>query len=548
MLLNNLFTAAAAIASLATVTRASDLPEIEIIGNKFFYSNNGSQFLIKGVAYQQNTENSTTSTFVDPLADGAACSRDIPYLRQLQTNVIRVYALNTSLDHSECMDLLQEAGIYVIADLSEPDLSINRDDPTWTLELYERYTSVVDLFHNYTNILGFFAGNEVTNEVSNTDASAYVKAAVRDTKAYIKAQGYRSIPVGYSANDDTDIRVDLADYFACGDDDVRAAFFGINMYEWCGASTYTTSGYSTITQAYKNLGIPLFFSEYGCNKVLPRKFQEVGTIYGSNMLDVWSGGIVYMYFQEENNYGLVSVSGNSVSTLSDFNNLKTQLASISPTLASAAQASSSSVSATSCPTVGSDWAASTELPPSPNSAVCDCMQKSLTCVVSDDVSSSDYGDLFAYVCGLISCESVNGNGTTGEYGAYSPCSDKQRMDFILNLYYEENGGSSDACDFSGSASTQSAATASSCTAYLLSAGSSGLGTVKASATATGTATGSSGSSGSSKSSGSSSSSGSLSSTSSSSKKSEGVAVGVSGGAKGLMVMLSMAVGAVFIAM
>ncbi|CAH6719407.1 pH-responsive protein 2 [[Candida] jaroonii] len=462
--------------SVASVL-ADDLPAIEIVGNKFFFSNNGSQFLMRGVAYQQDTANVTSGeSFVDPLADVEACKRDVPYLQQLNTNIIRVYALNVTQDHTECMKLLNDAGIYVIADLSQPDESINRKDPQWNVELYNRYTGVVDLFQNYTNVLGFFAGNEVTNEVSNTDASAFVKAAVRDTKAYIKAQGYRNIPVGYSANDDTDIRLPLAEYFACGDDDERADFFGINMYEWCGSSTFKTSGYEDITEEYKDLGIPLFFSEYGCNKVSPRKFTEVGTIYSDEMTDVWSGGIVYMYFQEGNDYGLVSVvDSDSVSTLADFNYYKSEINSISPSYAQSSD--EKSASPTECPTDTSNWNAATALPPTPDEDICECMVDSLKCVLDPSVDEDDYEDLFGTVCGFIDCSGINANGTTGEYGAYSPCSAKDRLDFVLNLYYLDQDESKSACDFDGSASLKSAATASSCSAYLKSAGVSGLGSL-----------------------------------------------------------------------
>ncbi|CAK7902673.1 pH-responsive protein 2 [[Candida] anglica] len=543
MLFKSLLSTAIAAAGFISSASAADLPAIEISGNKFFYSNNGTQFLIKGVAYQQNPTNLTADeSFVDPLADGEACKRDVPLLAALDTNVIRVYALNTSQDHTTCMNLLQDAGIYVIADLSEPDLSINRDSPEWNLDLYDRYTSVVDLFHNYTNILGFFAGNEVTNDKTNTDASAFVKAAVRDTKAYIKAKGYRSIPVGYSANDDTDIRVDLVDYFACGSEEDRADFFGINMYEWCGSSSYTLSGYSTISKQYQNAGIPLFFSEYGCNKVTPRQFQEVGTIYGPDMLNIWSGGIVYMYFQEENDYGLVTVDGKSVSTLADYTNLKSQLAKISPSLATSTASVSASV--TSCPTGGSGWAASTNLPPTPDQEICDCMQSSLDCIVNSKISSDDYQDLFAYVCDQVSCEGITGNGTTGDYGSYSPCSNKARLDFVLNLYYNENGGGASNCDFSGSATLQQAATASSCNAILKSAGTSGLGTVSGHVQTTGSDATTTGSSGSKSSSGSQSSG-----TSSSSKKNAGVQqAGLNSFTKVMWGAISMVLGAGFVFM
>ncbi|KAI5955703.1 PHR2 [Candida jiufengensis] len=513
------------ILALSSYVLADDLPEIEIVGNKFFYSNNGSQFFMKGIAYQQNNLNSSDS-FVDPLADPKTCKRDIPYLSAVDTNVIRVYALDVTEDHTECMEALMDAGIYVIADLSQPDESINRKNPEWTLDLFQRYTSVVDLFHNYTNILGFFAGNEVTNDDTNTDASAYVKAAIRDTKAYIKAKNYRNIPVGYSSNDDSTIRVALADYFACGDEDERADFFGINMYEWCGSSTFQSSGYQTATNDYKNLGIPVFFSEYGCNEVSPRKFQEVGTLFGNQMTDVWSGGIVYMYFQEENDYGLVSIDSNGdVSTLGDYNNYKSEIQKISPSSAQASAVSATESGVTSCPTATDVWNASTDLPPTPDKDICDCMQSSLKCVVADSVDSEDYADMYSYVCSKIDCSGIGSNGTTGKYGAYSPCSAKEKLSFVLDLYYKDQNENSSACKFSGSASLKSASTASSCSAYLSSAGPSGAGTVQGSVrTDTSQASdtngggkqngGSSGSSSSSSGSGSSSASGGSSSSSS----------------------------------
>jgi hypothetical protein len=89
------------------------------------------------------------------------------------------------------MEALDTAGIYVISDLGEPDLSINREDPAWNTQLFTRYQGVIDALAPYTNVIGFFAGNEVTNNLSYTGASAYVKAAVRDSKAYIVSKGYR---------------------------------------------------------------------------------------------------------------------------------------------------------------------------------------------------------------------------------------------------------------------------------------------------------------------------------------------------------------------
>lgn len=201
------------------------------------------------------------------------------------------------------MKALADAGIYVVADLSEPGLSINRDDPSWTVDLYKRYTSVVDELMKYDNTLGFFAGNEVSNQFNNTVASAFVKAAVRDTKAYIKSKKYREIGVGYATNDDADIRENMANYFDCGNAEDAIDFWGYNIYSWCGDSSFTESGFDVQTKNFEKYNVPVFFAEYGCNTPRPRLFTEVGALYGSKMTDVWSGGIVYMYFEEENKFG-----------------------------------------------------------------------------------------------------------------------------------------------------------------------------------------------------------------------------------------------------
>lgn len=72
---------------------------------------------MKGVAYQADvsTQAPTTSgqKYSDPLADEAACTRDVPYLKELNTNIIRVYAIDPTQDHDACMKLLDDAGMLI---------------------------------------------------------------------------------------------------------------------------------------------------------------------------------------------------------------------------------------------------------------------------------------------------------------------------------------------------------------------------------------------------------------------------------------------------
>ena len=406
------------------------------------------------------------------------------------------------------MNALADAGIYVIADLSAPGQSIIRSSPSWNDDLYTRYASVVDAMAGYTNTLGFFAGNEVTNNDTNTDASAFVKAATRDMKSYIAEKQYRTIGVGYATSDDAGIRQLVAEYFDCGDDRSQAIdFWGYNIYSWCGDSSYTESGYDQRTAEFENYNVPVFFAEYGCNEVQPRTFSEVDALYGDDMSPVWSGGIVYMYFQEENDYGLVSVSGDSVSTLADFENLSSRIASITPSSVDMSAYTPTNTAPAQCPSVAATWAASNNLPPTPNRDLCQCMYSALACV-PNDVSDEDAGDLFGTVCGLGAssgvCAGITNNATTGKYGAYGMCNSTEQLGWALNAYYLAQTGSNQAsaCDFSGSAKTQASASPSgTCKSLIAEAGPQGTGTVTSAPSGTGSSSNGGSSSGSSSGSG-----------------------------------------------
>ncbi|KAL8685629.1 MAG: hypothetical protein Q9218_007643 [Villophora microphyllina] len=364
---------------------AQNLPWVSIKGSKFFYSN-GSQFFIKGVIYQQvpNSDeqgsvstnlarSSADSLYVDPLSDASACQRDIPYLQKLQVNVVRTYGIDSSKGHDYCMGLLLKAGIYALIDLPAPGLSITSLNPTWTDVLYDRYTNVIDAMHSYPNTLGFVIGDSIIGGIGQTDSGPYVKAAVRDMKAYIRQKNYFPIPVGYvnnvlqgnAAAIDSSSK-DTWEYLNCGNTNDTIDFFGANLVSFCKGSTYTDSGYNNVTQELSDYSIPTFIAAYGCSQALNRDFSEIKVIYGEQMSPVWSGGVIYEYFEQgpEPGYGLVSVSGNDVSTRSNFADVSTSMATISPSSTTSASYSPSNTNAATCPS-----GAATSLPPNPKLAL-----------------------------------------------------------------------------------------------------------------------------------------------------------------------------------
>ena len=126
------------------------------------------------------------------------------------------------------MNALAAAGIYLVVDVNNPLYSINREKPapSYNAQYLQSVFATVDNFIKYSNTLAFFSGNEVINDEAGTTKSApFVKAVTRDIKNYINSRGYRKVPVGYSAADVSQNRMQTAQYMNCGPDDARSDFF-----------------------------------------------------------------------------------------------------------------------------------------------------------------------------------------------------------------------------------------------------------------------------------------------------------------------------------
>ncbi|KAI7280137.1 glycoside hydrolase family 72 protein [Hortaea werneckii] len=361
---------------LAFATRAISVPTIAAKGSKLFLDN-GEQFFVRGIAYQRTED--------DPLATPEQCQLDASLMQTLGTNSIRVYHVDPDADHDGCMQAFADAGIYAWIDLDTFDTYVySAPEGRWTEEQYTKFSKVMDAFHSYDNVAGFFVANELLNAGTDSVGAPYVKAAGVDMKNYRDSQGYREIPIGYSAADIAELRPNLQNYMACGDSfSDTLDFFSLNAYEWCGDSTYEQSGYSQLDKNATGYPIPIFFSETGCNVVEPRTFGDQAAILGEDMSDQWSGAIIYEWIQETNSYGLISYgppaatdapaasnvvngftrAGTPTPVSPDFENLSSAWASVTPSSVSKNAFTPSVTQPLSCPEYTENlWMVSSDAP------------------------------------------------------------------------------------------------------------------------------------------------------------------------------------------
>lgn len=329
--------------------RAESLPTVTASGNAFWAGD--TRFYLRGIDYQPGG----SSANIDPLADTSICGRDIPKFKELGVNTVRVYSVDNSKDHTDCMNQLSEAGIYLVLDVNSPEYSIRRDKPapSYNADYLQSVFATVDEFAQYDNTLAFFSGNEVINhDEGSTKTAPFVKATTRDMRQYITERGYRKIPVGYSAADVSDNRMQTAQYFNCGSDYERSDFFAFNDYSWCSPSSFTTSGWDAKVKNFTGYGLPIFLSEWGCI-TNGRDFSEMEALMSEDMTGVYSGGLMYEYSLEENDFGIVTIDGDSVEEEPEFKKMASAYSEYpAPTGDGGFVSTTNSVT---CPTTDSTW-------------------------------------------------------------------------------------------------------------------------------------------------------------------------------------------------
>jgi hypothetical protein len=293
------------------------------------------RLLIKGISYIPRTPGGdpwSTESKVDPLDESrlGELKRDISVFRELGLNTIQVSALRPGKDYSKAMNLLADAGIYVLVTLFEdfpapdevgPSLDTT---PYYTTDLLKPALKVVDEMANYPNLLGFVVGAEAINRPEVSKLAEIYRAAVRDIKTWLRARGGREPPVGVSINDSPMIKRDMLEYFTAGDSLERVDFFAMDSWGWVYKSSFQISGWKTIVEAYGKYPVPMYLSAFGGHAGKKRLWEEIGCLFSPDMTGVFSGGCAYTYFEGGNRYGIVKATGHEVRNKDEYARLREQ--------------------------------------------------------------------------------------------------------------------------------------------------------------------------------------------------------------------------------
>ena len=289
-------------------------------GNAFWRGR--ERFLIKGISYiPRSPGGGQHGVPIDPLNDERLhdLKQDVEILQGLGLNTIQVEAINPDYDHAKAMTLLARAGMYVLIkvcrELKAPEISgrtaadgVHFDTaPYYSADLLKRAIQIVDEFADYSNTLGFMMNGEVINSVSVSKMAEVSRAGVADIKAFLHLRGGRQVPVGIAVADRADMRTSMLRYFTAGSKEERVDFFSNNCFSWAMRSNFTVSGWKHMVELFEKYPVPMFLSEYGTSIGKHRYWEEVECLYSPYMTGVFSGGCMYTYFEEGNNYGLVIV-------------------------------------------------------------------------------------------------------------------------------------------------------------------------------------------------------------------------------------------------
>ena len=251
----------------------------------------------------------TKEPHVNPLSEDwlPQLEKDIPLFHQLGINTICVSHTDPTQSPERALQLLHDAGIYVLLELftNIDRKNLSNRTPANEIDLESLYSPVkirknfatVQQTAHFSNLLGYTISQSIIWDSSSTKLVALHRAAVRDTKFFLRKLGVsRHIPVGASMSSNQQFRLPALQYMTAGSLEERVDFMSFGVYDWIGPSSFQISGWKNLVEAFERFPVPIFWGEYGtAYPGRKRLLDEVDCLYSPDMTGVVSGGFLQTF-------------------------------------------------------------------------------------------------------------------------------------------------------------------------------------------------------------------------------------------------------------
>ncbi|HEU5081607.1 MAG TPA: hypothetical protein VFT72_20505 [Opitutaceae bacterium] len=232
----------------------------------------GAPFLIKGVCYNPTPigENGSRSPNGDYYTSGysAIWDRDLPRLRAMGANVIRIYGWNPTADHTAFLDRCYNNGDHPIFVLVNywVDPSSDWTNANTVKSITSNFTNIEERLGSHPAVLALIVGNEVNAQNSNGSKASFW-SAMNSVAGSIKALNSKRL-----------VSVAITDSISqLGS--ANSAMTRIDF--WC-------------MQIYRGTSFGSFFSEYSSRSTRPVVISEYGVDnYDHKTGGEYSGGGAY---------------------------------------------------------------------------------------------------------------------------------------------------------------------------------------------------------------------------------------------------------------
>lgn len=269
---------------------------------------NGAPFTIRGVGYAPapiGDDPETTPPYGDYFTSGynAIYSRDLPTLRRMGANTIRLWGWKHDTDHSDFLDAAYNDGVRPIHVIVSYWLDASRDisDPTVRQTIRAEFVQMVAIHKNHPAVLMWAIGNELNAPWMFGDSEDLFSLIDEMAQAAHAEEGSSYHPVTSPLAD-----VNLINTITNRDPEVP------NLDVWS-VQVYRGSSFGSLFSEYaKASAKPLVITEYGIDAYDDEnadEYENIGTPYQATYAkslwieivansDVCSGGAIMAYSDE----------------------------------------------------------------------------------------------------------------------------------------------------------------------------------------------------------------------------------------------------------